>query len=101
MLGTPGSARYGAERNDRKPTVSGEALLELLGSKKIPPLDGVQMLALLHYLFNAADRPLRFQIAEVVYRYDHDHPNAQDLFLACTLPSAEKAARRKAEKLFV
>jgi hypothetical protein len=59
------------------------------------------MLALLHYLFNAADRPLRFQIAEVVYRYDHDHPNAQDLFLACTLPSAEKAARRKAEKLFV
>jgi hypothetical protein len=68
---------------------------------KIPPLDTVQMLALLHYLFNAADRPLRFQIAEVVYRYDHDHPNAQDIFLACTLPSAEKAARRKAEKLFV
>ena len=37
----------------------------------------------------------------VVYCYDHDHPNAQDLFLACTLPSAEKAARRKADKLFV
>jgi hypothetical protein len=78
-----------------------DAVSELLGSKKIPPLGAVQMSALLHYLFNAADPPLRFQIAEVVYRYDHDHPNAQDLFLACTLPSAEKAARRKAEKLFV
>ena len=99
--GHTGSALRGAERNDRKPTVSWAALLELLGSMKIPPLDTVQMLALLHYLFNAADRPLRFQIAEVVYRYDHDHPNAQDIFLACTLPSAEKAARRKAEKLFV
>jgi len=98
--GHTGGALRGAERNDRKPTDASTALLELLGSKKIPPLDGVQMSALLHHLFNAADRPLRFQIAEVVYRYDHDHPNAQDLFLACTLPSAEKAARRKAEKLF-
>ena len=98
--GHTGSALRGAERNDRKPTDAWTALLELLGSKKIPPLDGVQMLALLHYLYNTAARPLRFQIAEVVYRYDHDHPNAQDLFLACTLPSAVKAARRKAEKLF-
>ena len=78
-----------------------DAVSGLLGSKKIPPLDAVQMLALLHYLFKAANPPLRFQIAEVVYRYDHDHPNAHDLFLACTLPSAEKAVRRKAEKLFV
>ena len=93
--------RLGAEINDRKPTDAWTALLELLGSKKIPPLDGVQMLALLHYLYNEADRPLRFQIAEVVYRYDHDHLNAQDLFLACTIPSAVKGARRKAEKLFV
>ena len=100
-LGHTGSARYGAERNDRIPTDTWTALLELLASKKIPPLDEVQMLALLHDLYNAADRPLRFQVAEVVYRYDHDHPNAQDLFLACTLPSAVKAARRKAEKLFV
>lgn len=78
-----------------------DAVNELLGSGKIPPLDAVQMSALLHYLFTVADRPLRLQIAEVVYRHDHDHPNAQDLFLACTLPSAEKAARRKAQKLFV
>jgi hypothetical protein len=79
----------------------GEAVSELLGSNKIPPLGAVQMSALLHYLFNAADFQVRFQIAEVVYRYDHGHPNAQDLFLACTLPSAQKRARRKAERLFV
>jgi len=77
-----------------------DAISELLGSKKIPPLGAVQMSTLLQYLFNAADPPLRFQVAEIVYRHDHDHPNAQDLFLACTLPLAEKAARRKAEKLF-
>ncbi len=99
--GHTGSARYDAERNNQKPAVFWPALLELLESKKIPPLDAIQMLALLHHLFKAADRPLRFQIAEVVYRYDHDHPNAQDIFLACTLPTAERAARRKAEKLFV
>jgi hypothetical protein len=78
-----------------------DAVSQLVGGRKIPPLDGVQMQALLHYLFSAADRPLRFQVAEAVYRYDHGHPNAQDLFLACILPSAEKAARRKAEKLFI
>jgi hypothetical protein len=78
-----------------------DGVSELVGGKKIPPLDTVQMLALLHYLFKAADRPLRFQVAEIVYRYDHGHANAQDLFLACILPSAEKAARRKAEKLFI
>jgi hypothetical protein len=58
------------------------------------------MSALLYYLFNAADPAPRFQIAKAVYRHDHDHPNAQDVFLAYILPSAEKAARRKAEKLF-
>jgi len=99
--GLTSSARYGAERNEKNPIGVWATLVELSLSKKIPPLDGVQMLALLHYMFNVADRSLRLQIAEVVYRYDHDHPNAQDLFLACTLPSAEKAARRKAEKLFV
>jgi len=99
--GLTGSARDGAERNDGKPIVAWATLVELSLSKRIPPLDGVQMLALLHYLFKAADRSLRFQIAEIVYRYDHNHPNAQDLFLACILPSAEKGARRKAEKLFV
>ena len=78
-----------------------DAVSKLVGGRKIPPLEGVQMQALLHYMFSTANRPLRFQVAEVVYRYDHGHPNAQDLFLACILPSAEMAARRKAEKLFI
>jgi len=55
---------------------------------------------LLHHLFVATDPHLRFDIAEVAYRYDRNHPNAFDLFLACTLPFAKKAAHRKAQKLF-
>lgn len=100
--GPTGSARCDAERNDKKPTLSWPAaLLELLRSKKIPSLDVLQMQGLLHYMYKAADTPLRFQVAEVAYRYNHNHPNAQDLFLACTVPWAKKAARRKAERLFV
>lgn len=78
-----------------------DTITELLRSRKIPPLDEVQMSALLHHVFNATDRMLRIQIAEVVYRYDHDHPNALDLFLACTLPLAQKLAQRKARRLFL
>ena len=58
--GHTGSALRGAERNDRKPTDAWAALLELLGSKKIPPLDGVQMLALLHYLYQRSRPPASF-----------------------------------------
>lgn len=78
-----------------------QAISELLSSKKIPQLDEVQMSALLHYLFKIRTRAVRFEVAEVVFRFDHDHANAQDLFLACTLPSAQIAAQRKAAKLFV
>jgi len=78
-----------------------ETISDLLSSRRIPQLDEVQMSALLHHLFKTRERALRFQVAEVVYRYDHDHPNAQDVFLACTLPSAQIAAQRKAAKLFV
>lgn len=74
---------------------------ELLSSKKIPSLDAVQMSALLHDLFTGADTALRINVAEVVFRHNHDHPHALDLFLACTLPLAQKAAQRKAEKVFV
>lgn len=77
-----------------------DAVIELLRSKKIPPLDALQMSALLDYLFSTAERALRIQVAEVVYRHNHDHPNAFDLFLACTLPLAQKAATRIAARLF-
>jgi hypothetical protein len=90
------------ERNHKEPTLSWPAaLLELLRSKKIPSLDVLQMQGLLHYMYKAADTPVRFQVAEVAYRYNHNHPNARDLFLACTVPWAKKGARRKAERLFV
>lgn len=73
----------------------------LLANNKIPPLDAVQMQDLLQYLFSTAEKMLRIQVAEAVYREDHGHPSALDVFLACTLPLAEKAARRRAHKLFL
>jgi len=73
----------------------------LVTDNKIPSLDAVHMQDLLQYLFTSAEKMLRIQVAEVVYRYDHDHPSALEVFLACTLPLAEKAARRRAHKLFL
>jgi hypothetical protein len=73
----------------------------LLLNTKIPAVDAVQMSDLLHYLFSKAEKTLRIQVAETVYRNDHDHPNALDIFLACTLPLAEKAASYRAHRLFI
>ena len=73
----------------------------LLASNKIPLLDAVRMQDLLQYLFTTAHKMLRIQVAEVVYRHDHDHPSALEIFLACTLPLAQTAARRRAHKLFL
>jgi hypothetical protein len=96
------SVRRRTERNDKKPSLSWPAaLLELLRSKRIPTLDVLQTQGLLHYMYKAAGTPPDLQVAEVAYRYNHNHPNAQGLFLACTVPWAKKAARRKAERLFV
>ena len=73
----------------------------LLVHNKIPSLDDLQMLGLLQYLFTTAEKAVCIQVAEVAYRRDHDHPSALDIFLACTLPMAEKAARRRAHKVFI
>jgi hypothetical protein len=78
-----------------------DTVKDLLANTRIPAIDAVQMSDLLHYLFTSAEKTLRIQVAEVVYRNDHDHPNALDVFLACTLPLAEKAARRRAHRLFL
>jgi hypothetical protein len=40
-------------------------------------------------------------LAEVAYRYDCDHPRAMDVFLVSALPLAERAARKRAERIFV
>jgi len=78
-----------------------DTLKDMLASTKIPSINTVQMSELLQYLFSTAEKTLRIQVAEIVYRNDHDHPNALDIFLACTLPIAEKAASRRAHKLFI
>jgi hypothetical protein len=74
---------------------------DLLEQKKVPRIDPLQMFSVLRSLFSLTDALLRIQVAEVVYRHDHDHPSAFDLFLACTLPLAQRAATRKASKLFI
>ena len=78
-----------------------DTVRNLLTHSKIPTLDTLQMSDLLHHLFTASDKTERIQIAEAVYRHDHGHPSALDVFLACTLPLAEKAARRRAHKVFI
>jgi hypothetical protein len=78
-----------------------EAINRLLAHHKIPPLDAGQMTDLSHYLFAAATLAIRFAVAEAVYIYDHDHPNALDIFLCCAVPLAEKYARRRAYRVFV
>jgi|ERR1700739_437632 len=78
-----------------------DIVTNLISERKIPALDELQMEALLHHLFTATPRDLRIQVAEVAYQGDHDHARAMDVFLASTLPLAERAARRRAEKIFV
>ena len=78
-----------------------DMVTNLISERKIPTLDELQMEALLHHLFTATPRDMRIQVAEVAFRYDHDHPRAMDVFLASALPLAERAARKRAAKIFV
>jgi hypothetical protein len=74
---------------------------QLVTTQAIPSLDETGLSQLLHYLFAEAEgSSLRVQVAEVAYR-NHEHPTALDLFLASTMPLAQKMAERKAERLFV
>src|SRR5690349_19442666 len=77
-----------------------EILTNLIAERKIPALDELGMEALLHHLFTATPKDLRIRVAEVVFRYDRDHPRSMDVFLASALPLAEGAARRRAMKVF-
>lgn len=70
----------------------------VLTSQKIPDLEPQQMSALLHYMFHTASASLRIRVAEVVFRHERAHPHGLDLFLACVLPLAERAARRRAAR---
>jgi hypothetical protein len=78
-----------------------DMVTNLISERKIPTLDDLQMKALLHHLFTATPRVVCIQVAEVAYRCDHDHPRAMDVFLASTLPLAERAAHKRADRIFV
>jgi len=78
-----------------------DMVTNLISERKIPTLDDLQMKALLHHLFTATPRAVCIQVAEIAYRYDHDHPRAMDVFLASALPLAERAARKRADRIFV
>jgi hypothetical protein len=78
-----------------------DMVTNLISKRKIPALDELQMEALLRHLFTATPRAVCIQVAEVAYRCDHDHPRAMDVFLASALPLAERAARKRADRIFV
>ena len=78
-----------------------DIVTNLISERKIPALDELQMQALLHHLFTVTPRDIRIHVAEVAYRYDRHHSRAMDVFLASALPLAERAARKRAAKIFV
>lgn len=80
---------------------SAAAVEAVLTNKRIPKLEPSEMSALLHALFHTASAALRIRVAEVVFRYDRAHCNGLDVFLACVLPLAERAARRRTTRFAV
>jgi hypothetical protein len=76
-----------------------EILDEMLTTKKIPALSGDEMETLCNHLFALRDRDQRIAIAEIAY-LNHDDPQALNIFLACTVPMAQRMAKRKAERVF-
>jgi hypothetical protein len=73
---------------------------EMLATRKIPALSGDEMEALCRHLFSLRDRDQRITIAEIAYQ-NHDDPQALNIFLACTMPLAQRMAERKAYRVFV
>jgi hypothetical protein len=72
---------------------------EMLTTKKNPALSGDEMETLCSHLYALRDRDQRIAIAEIAY-LNHDDPQALNIFLACTIPMAERMAERKAERVF-
>jgi len=75
-----------------------ETVNEMLTTKKIPALSGDEMEALCSHLFALRDRDQRIAIAEIAY-LNHDDPQALNIFLACTMPMAERMAGNKAYRV--
>ncbi len=78
--------------------VASSTVETLLTSQEIPDLQPPEMSALLHYMFHSTSAALRIRVAEVVFRHERAHRHGLDLFLACVLPLAQRAARRRAAR---
>jgi hypothetical protein len=72
---------------------------EILTTGRIPALSGDEMEALCRHLFALTNRDQRITIAEIAY-HNHDDPQALNIFLACTVPMAQRMTKRKAERVF-
>jgi hypothetical protein len=77
-----------------------EIVNEMRTTKKIPALSGDEMEVLCSHLFAVRDFNQQIAIAEIAY-LNHDDPQALNVFLACTLPMAERIAKRRAGRVFV
>jgi len=73
---------------------------EILITGKIPALSSDEMEALCSYLFALRDYDQQNAIAEIAYR-NHNDPQALNIFLACTMPIAQRMAERRAARIFV
>jgi hypothetical protein len=73
---------------------------EMLTTKKIPALSGDEIEILCSYLFSIRNRDQQIAIAEIAY-LNHDDPQALNIFLASTLPMAQRMAERRAGRIFV
>ncbi len=72
---------------------------EMLTTKKIPALSGNEMETLCSHLFTLRNRDQRIAIAEIAY-LNYDDPQALNIFLACTVPMAQRMAERRAYRIF-
>lgn len=76
-----------------------DTINEIVTSKTIPALNEMQRSDVTDYLFRA-NKSLQLTVGEIAYR-NHKQPHAQDLFLSCTMPLAQRWAVRKAQTMFV
>jgi hypothetical protein len=76
-----------------------ETVNEMLATKKIPALSGDEMETLCSHLFALRDRDQRIAMAEIAY-LNHQDPQALDVFLACTIPLAQKMSQQRAYRIY-
>lgn len=76
------------------------AIHTLMATNTIPQLSNTDRLEVTEYLFKRASFSERIAVAEVAY-LNRKHPQARDLFLASTMPLANRRSAQIAYRLFV